>query len=98
MDGECEPFSENILEQHLCQGEIIVYPNPNSGIFNILIDHSNELKQDIQVFNSIGEAIPFRYTELNNAIQLSLSDVPVGLYLVYLNTHQGMIVRKVMIE
>ena len=98
MEGECESFSENLLEQRLCQGEIIVYPNPNAGIFNILIDHSNELKEGIQIFNSIGEVIQFRYTKSDRAIHLFLSDVPVGLYLIYLNTHEGMIVKKVMIE
>lgn len=67
-----------------------IYPNPTSGIFNVEVQ-PNTVLEKILVYSLIG-------TELKNIghpLQtVDLSDLGMGVYIVYLKTNKGIVQHK----
>jgi len=63
--------------------EIIVYPNPASEIISV---RSNEEIKNIELFNQLGQKIRLEKNVLEgNSIQLNLTKLPKGLYILRVN-------------
>lgn len=76
-------------------GGINVYPNPTSGKFQIS-SPSNQM-QSVEIYNVLGENV-FN-SEINNENSvIDLSIQPSGIYLIHVNTIDGMLIRKVIIN
>lgn len=64
----------------------VIYPNPNSGTFNIDFSDRTHLPIQIKIYNSIGEELfQDEFTIYNNLLKL---DYPSGLYFVKVNNLQ----------
>lgn len=70
--------------------DIVLYPNPTSGLFFI----TSNLSVDVVVYNVIGEQL-FVGT---NVKQVDLSNHPAGIYMVQLNTSEGTVIRKITLQ
>jgi len=79
---------------------LTIYPNPSSG--NFTIEAQFDLKTDfsIEVMNLIGQHLYTEKIEQKDRYnkQLDLSDNSKGIYLVKLQTGEGYIVKKVIIQ
>ncbi|MCF8332184.1 MAG: T9SS type A sorting domain-containing protein, partial [Bacteroidales bacterium] len=68
-----------------------VYPNPANNIMNV---DGGELTIDqIQVFNTMGQAILSKETNSSN-LQLNVADYKTGMYFIRMMTNQGMVIKK----
>ena len=76
-------------------GNIIsIYPNPTSGVFAIAGGNG---KYEIEIYNVLGEKVYFE--KIINQISLILNlDVPAGIYFIHLQTEQGSINKKIIIN
>jgi len=86
----------NILavEENKSNFNIAIYPNPNTGIFNIRTD-ANKLK--IEIYSTLGELITKKML-LNGVQQIDLSEEAKGIYFVKL-IHDGKIEqRKILVK
>jgi len=63
------------IEELVENNNILLYPNPTSGIANLNLDLKNDLT--LEIFNSLG-AMVLQENFLNNSIDLSL--LPEGIY------------------
>nr|MBK9650363.1 T9SS type A sorting domain-containing protein [Bacteroidota bacterium] len=64
------------------QHPIIIFPNPNDGMFTILVN-DNLQNVSIRIINSIGQTVYFRQdlnSNLNAKIDVEMQDVACGLY------------------
>lgn len=74
------------------RNEIIIYPNPSIGIFNILIQGSANYKSIIKVYNSVGKEIfndqfngsTYRWYATQNG-----SGIPNGIYIINIINEKG---------
>lgn len=66
-------INENIQQLR----NISVYPNPNNGVFNIVLEE----KSNIEIFNVLGEQV-YINSGLNNNIQIDISNQPKGIYFI----------------
>jgi len=69
-----------------------IYPNPNSGSFNITGQTSSSQSLDIEVLNTIGQSVYHTtWTPVNNKINenLQLSDLPSGIYTLRARSGEG---------
>jgi hypothetical protein len=66
---------------------IAVYPNPSEGTVWIdITDNGNSEKIDIEVFNSIGQKVYAHSTNNETKIELDLSHLPNGSYIVKMSS------------
>jgi hypothetical protein len=79
-------------------GDIILYPNPNSGVFHILLKDQNAGDLMVRIINNQGQIV---YISQNNATELAneqidLQQLPRGIYHVLIQTdkltYQGTII------
>ncbi|MEZ4907555.1 MAG: PKD domain-containing protein, partial [Saprospiraceae bacterium] len=66
-------------------GTMVLYPNPNNGLFNIDFYSKEEGDYDIQLYNSTGILIQSNNSHLTsgqNTIPFNYIDIPSGLYLI----------------
>jgi len=63
------------IEELVENDNILLYPNPTSGIANLNLDLKNDLT--LEIFNSLGVRV-LQENILNNSIDLSL--LPEGIY------------------
>ncbi|MCB9256892.1 MAG: metallophosphoesterase [Chitinophagales bacterium] len=72
--------------------ENFIYPNPNKGEFTISID---EEILGLEVFNSLGEEISYTY---NTNKTCRIEEAQSGIYYIRVETKEGAIVNKIVIE
>lgn len=74
-----------------------VYPNPSSGLFNVLVELSHTVPVQLEIYAITGQQIPamIQQSPLNNTYQLDLSDQPSGVYLIKLTAGDYSVVKRV---
>ena len=78
--------------------QIRVYPNPNSGVFNLEISQYENLKiNDIEIYNMIGECVHRQIITSSNC-QINLSDMSKGMYLVKIQNGTSCQIQKLIIQ
>jgi hypothetical protein len=52
-----EQLTTSIAETDVAQGEVMVYPNPSSGQFNISFNALNEGNYQVRIYNMVGQIV-----------------------------------------
>lgn len=76
--------------------EVNVYPNPSKGLFFIAMEPVYS-KVDIEVFNMQGQNV-FTTNTHNAELQIDLSDLSEGLYLMRVSSDRGTAIQKLVKE
>ncbi|MCB0822993.1 MAG: T9SS type A sorting domain-containing protein [Bacteroidales bacterium] len=76
-----------------------VYPNPNTGRFNIAISTANKEAVTITVFNMTGSIIhteePGILSQGNHQIPIQLNNLPTGIYIVTVQSASGIGTQRI---
>ncbi len=72
-------------------GEISLYPNPTNNDINVVYDANADIKT-ISVYNIIGKTMAVYKPTAENSANLSLENVPAGIYFVRLINSKGEVV------
>jgi uncharacterized repeat protein (TIGR01451 family) len=75
---------------------IIIWPNPSDGIFNLTLAESTKDSR-IDVINSFGQVILTKHLSTSTAT-LDLTNNAKGMYFIKVQSGNGVVVRKVIIE
>lgn len=94
------PCATTAINDILPAGSISIYPNPSSGEVIISTRLLNISNMELKVYNAIGEAIITRKITVpsNGEIKVNLNDNPDGVYLFEVNTVDGTITKKIVIN
>lgn len=63
-----------------------LYPNPNNGIFSILLDQIEVKNLEVTIFDVIGKSV-YKTKVDQNEFELNVSHLPSGMYLVNLSSN-----------
>lgn len=75
---------------------VLIYPNPNTGIFNISM--SKEVKAaTIEVYDLMGKKIVAKNIETNSGV-IDISDYPKGIYMIKVLANQQTFMSKVVYQ
>lgn len=91
-----DPGSPDAIDKTSLSNSLKVYPNPSSGMLNIRL--SQVKGNNIEVLNTAGTVVykqPMYSNEVNLDLTNSVSD---GLYIIRVNTDEGVISSKIMIR
>jgi uncharacterized repeat protein (TIGR03803 family) len=72
----------------------VIYPNPNKGDFTI---EGTAANKELVITNVLGELI-FKTKTNSGKTEISLSNMPAGIYFLQINTENGIISKKVFIQ
>ena len=78
---------------------LVVSPNPTSGVVSVIFDATNQLQQ-LSVINTLGQEVQ-SFNILNNAngiYSINLSGLCKGIYYVKCNFASGSITRKILLQ
>lgn len=86
--------STGVTEIKKKEGLVKIFPNPSDGIFEIRFNSSTDILS-LQIFNSIGQKV-FTQSSIDTkkTLQLSLADLPEGIYFIQIFTKEGVQMRK----
>lgn len=77
----------------LIEKNIICYPNPTTTFLNI---KSEIIIENIHIYDYLGRKMKFLEVK-NNIFSINVEDLPAGIYIVKINTEQGICIRKVQV-
>ena len=83
---------------NLENASVNIYPNPNDGKFNLLLD-KNIQSVNIRIFNTMGTLVfQKQYTNDNHSFEINLSDLPKGIYLLNANGKDVNFVKQLVVK
>jgi len=71
--------------------KVSIYPNPTSDHLNI---KTNAVITSIEMFDLLGKSV----LQSSGAEQIKVNHLPAGVYMLRINTEQGKLTKKVIIE
>jgi len=77
--------------------QIHIYPNPGSGIFNIVSDAGFDSKTEITIYNYLGELI-YRIEPASSDINIDLSKNEKGIYFVQISSDKKVELGKIVLQ
>ncbi|MBI9039382.1 MAG: T9SS type A sorting domain-containing protein [Bacteroidales bacterium] len=91
----------SIDEISITQQNVSIFPNPNTGIFNIVFDQNFKKNISIEIFNMQGVSVykeninnkPNKFTK-----QINLGSIAKGVYLIKIKGNESSIVQKIIIN
>ena len=95
-----EPAPPTSIDSEIFNGTLSIYPNPNTGVFNVDLINVMDGKYTISVDNLLGQEV---YSETRNVINTSsnivnLSNLSKGVYMINIENNDTSINRKIIIE
>ncbi|MFH2141487.1 MAG: Calx-beta domain-containing protein [Bacteroidota bacterium] len=77
--------------------DMIIFPNPSNGKFNLVFTNETNLIQSITVYNTYGKQV--FYSDSYQS-EIDLSGNPVGIYFVYfnINSNTKLIIKKIVLD
>ena len=94
--NQIEQISKSTKRTSFIQSEnkkldLVLIPNPSSGIFKIQINGEYETNKlyDLKVIDCLGKIIESRRIVLSNNLQIDLSSVSNGIYLLIISDNYG---------
>ncbi|MBX9850767.1 MAG: T9SS type A sorting domain-containing protein [Cytophagaceae bacterium] len=79
--------------------EIVIYPNPNTGRFSILLLDATAAKAEVSIYSLRGQfigTIPYAI-ETGDPIEIDLSGLTKGLYIIKVETGSSVRIKKILI-
>lgn len=89
------------LENDITEESMRIFPNPTEGKANLVFESVVKGETTVTVSNMIGQTMKVINTEIvngSNTVELDLSDLDTGIYLVSLGTGKVKVTQKLVIE
>ncbi len=86
---------ENVFTTHL--DEVKVFPNPMvNGVFNLDLPHYLDVK-NLALYDVSGKQYAINYEENNELLEVRTADLPIGVYILEIETNKGIHHQKVFV-
>ena len=92
--NQLKPCTGLSISNSLGLNSFLVYPLPSDGKINV--QHEEKI-QEIQIFDLTGKRI-FIQKFNSNSVNLELSDIPNGIYIIYIKTETQTQKQKIIIN
>jgi PKD repeat protein len=77
--------------------EVMVYPNPSSDVFNVVLPNYANKSVKVNVYNTIGALVKTINSTSSPLIKVDLSGEQAGIYYMSIITDEGTIIKKISI-
>lgn len=85
------------VEEVAFDGSVNVFPNPTSGVFNVQVATATAGEAELQLLSLSGQVLHIEKLERGNEwnVQIDISDLPQGTYMLTIRTADGTHVERV---
>jgi hypothetical protein len=85
-ESDTYSIATGIAEGAVTSQEITIYPNPNPGIFAVILNEAiTNQEAEMEVFNQLGEKVYAKQVKLDNGkVHIDISSLPTGAYMLNL--------------
>ena len=97
----CSEVALGTDENNFNSKNVLVYPNPNNGAFNVEFNSFNDSDVNISVFDILGREIlknNFSHNTIHFNQSIDLKNVKPGTYLMTISTNNAKVVKKIIVE
>tara|TARA_B100000676_G_C17626977_1_gene604608 strand:- start:293 stop:664 length:372 start_codon:yes stop_codon:yes gene_type:complete len=98
---DCQYNCTNVLIEDFGLTNFKIYPNPSDNLFNIEFVSNRLQNLNIKVLNVLGEDVFVEYLDQFSGKyvqQVNLSNKAKGIYLLEIETNQGLINKKLILQ
>jgi PKD repeat protein len=93
---KCVTMTTDITDAASMNNAVSVYPNPNSGLFNVSLSADINSDMTVKVFNTLGELVKTVVVN-NNATEVNMTDCAAGVYMVKVYAENQVATKKITI-
>ncbi|MEM6964507.1 MAG: T9SS-dependent M36 family metallopeptidase [Bacteroidota bacterium] len=104
-ENKCANTSAVVFENPTSTEELVesfrvaVFPNPTDGKIFLTIENENNSAADFYLYSLEGKLLKSKQVEFSNGtFDFDLSDLPRGIYTLRVQTQEGQVVRKVVVQ
>ncbi len=91
-------FTQSGLNDPATNSEhLLIYPNPANDYLNIAVEHGYEVLS-YQVSNALGQTLEFNDQNTQNKFTLDMHELPIGMYVLQINTQFGSMNKQILIN
>lgn len=94
FEEKTEELASNIVSIE----NVKVYPNPCDGIFTIFLEGNINETYSVDIYNSIGLEVFSRHNIKQNLLQIDISQVSAGVYLINIIKDYRIIMKRIIIR
>lgn len=94
---KCITLTTDISTPEGMNNAVSIYPNPNSGIFNITLDATINTDMTVNVYNTLGELVKTVVVG-GNTTTIDMSDFASGVYVVKVIAQEQVATKKITIS
>ncbi len=93
-------FSVGIGDNENGVSKLQLFPNPNEGLFSLVVESNKAKTYQLNIRNSIGQTISTEMISVNGTFrkQLDLSSMDKGLYFISLENEEERLVKKIVVK
>ncbi len=88
-------------EEKDLDSNVVIHPNPSNGQFEVQFNSSNSVNAKVVISNLMGQIVGQKEVKLaggNQSISLNFSNLVSGVYLVKVETEEGVSIQKIVID
>ncbi|HQK40679.1 MAG TPA: T9SS type A sorting domain-containing protein, partial [Flavobacterium alvei] len=88
-------------EEKDLDSNVVIHPNPSNGQFEVQFNSSNSVNAKVVISNLMGQIVGQKEVKLaggNQSISLNFSNLVSGVYVVKVETEEGVSTQKIVIE
>jgi hypothetical protein len=89
-------FTNNGVNENTGDDIFNIYPNPGTGSFSILLNAQRILTK-IRIYNTLGFRVKEFYISNTSRVDIEVSDLPDGIYMIIVRTDNGGVFNKKLI-
>ncbi|NQU32938.1 MAG: T9SS type A sorting domain-containing protein [Bacteroidetes bacterium] len=93
--------STSISEINHSDLSFLIYPNPNDGNFNLMINSNSVYDLTLKVINSVGQIVAERFIKsagINKTESFDISQLNKGIYLLNISTNKYQVCKKIVVQ
>jgi hypothetical protein len=91
---KCISVTTDITDAESMNSAVSIYPNPNSGIFNVTLAADINSDMTVNVYNTLGEMVR-TITVNSNATSVDLTEFASGVYVVKVIADNQIATKKI---
>ena len=93
-----DPYSYVGIESNDLDNTFIIYPNPAKDKITIINNGNLSVKTQISIFNVTGQQVLSEIYNNQNQIEINVNSFSEGIYLLKIQTNDGMVIKKLVIQ
>lgn len=99
--GNDQMTAQDNLSENEFPDNVLLYPNPNNGLFNIELNSATDDVLNIEIYNELGQrvsSVEKNLSEGGNYIEIARQELNPGVYFISLKSREIQSVKKVIVK